>query len=816
MIDQKESRQSAEYTKAAIKQTKSILADHSEARRLLTKGFHLVPLMRYRKQPEGEAWNAPKNKVKAIDPEATGYGMPLAANDLCSVDPDRIDLAPVGLAALGLSLGDIMAAGVRTRSTRPNSGGRSAFKAAPGLSWLTFKSRETGTVLEMRAHSPNLQDVLPGIVYHDKEGELCSQSYANERRFDDAPELPAKVLAWWTKCSTDPKFYHLQQTRFFDAIAAHLGTPVRASLAISTGKTLAFPSRMRVNYNAAHGVPDILTAHGYAEHNDRWAPPTATGKPGVHAIPGKDGLYQSPHASDPLHGTFDAWTANVVLNHDSDVIAAEEAFGEAYCKAMNDVFKAEDKGETEDARRAHQKRENKAIGEGASKVPTAELLTLGGALSRFVFLSDGSRVADLYNPTYDLAYQDFAGTHAASKMTVKTEDGPKELPVSSVWKTSPSRKTVVCRTFKADGGLMLPDPNGRLALNTWRPFDRSLKPDNPAGAALFLNHLSLLFPIAADRERFLDWLAHIEQHPGVLPHTAWVHIARKFGLGRNWLASVLTRVWAGSVAANLDLPQLLKNGFNGQLSRKVLAVVDEIREGGRESQWEHSEKMKSLITEETRLINPKYGRQTVEFNACRWLLFSNHLSAIPMENSDRRFEVVVIDSEPQAPDYYAKLYQALKDRKFIAAVAGYLGQRDITRFNPGAHARDTDAKKAVTKASQSPLAAWCEMLVKHWPADVITSRDLYRVLEGGEDYGNEGTLNAAHRRTLEQFEVAPFGKLVRIPEKGAPTRLSVLRNREIWQDASPHEIRQEVERAKSEHSPRRLLEVAAADADEFL
>jgi hypothetical protein len=814
MTDQKESRQDAVNTKTAIKQSTQILPDHTEARRLLKKGFHLVPLIRNLKQPPGLNWNAPENKVKTIDPKATGYGMPLASNNLCSIDPDRIDLAPVGLAALGFSLGDIMAAGVRTRSTRQNSGGRSAFKAAGRLRWLTFKAPETGTVLELRAQSPNLQDVLPGIVYYSKDGEVCSQSYANDRRFDDAPELPAKLLIWWVKCSEDLKFYHAQQARFFEAISAHLGTPVKAALAISSGKTLAFPSRMRGVYNANNDVPSILLEHGYTEHGDRYAPPTATGKPGVHEIPGKDDLWQSPHASDPLHGTFDAWVANVVLNHGGDVVAAEDAFAETYVAAVNEDFKAVDTGETDEARREHQKRENEIIGEGTFKVPNAQLLTLPGMLSRFVFLSDGSRVADIYNPHYDLAYQDWAGTYAASVMKVKRDGEEKTVSVCSEWKHSPGRKTVVSRTFKADGGLMLPDPNGRLALNTWRPFDRSLTVSNPAAVTLFLEHVSLLFPQAADREHFLDWLAHIEQRPGVLPHTAWVHVARRFGLGRNWLASILSRVWAGSVAANLDLPQMLKGGFNGQLSRKVLAVVDEIREGGRDSQWEHSEKLKSVITEETRLINPKFGRQSVEFNACRWLMFSNHLSAIPMEKDDRRFEVVVLDADPRPTEYYAKLYGVKDDRQFIAAVAAYLGQRDISRFNPGEKARPTEAKHAVTRASQTALAAWCELLVEHWPSDVITSRDLYRVLEGGEAYEGEGTLTAAHRRTLEQFEVTPFGKPVRIPEKGMATRVSVLRNKELWLGAEAREIRAEVARADIKTTPRRALEEAAADAAE--
>jgi biotin operon repressor len=42
----------------------------------------------------------------------------------------------------------------------------------------------------------------------------------------------------------------------------------------------------------------------------------------VRPIPGKTGLWRSDHASDPLHGTFDAWTAFVVLDHQGNLEAA--------------------------------------------------------------------------------------------------------------------------------------------------------------------------------------------------------------------------------------------------------------------------------------------------------------------------------------------------------------------------------------------------------------------------------------------------------------------------------------------------------------
>ena len=341
--------------------------------------------------------------------------------------------------------------------------------------------------------------------------------------------------------------------------------------------------------------------------------------------------------------------------------------------------------------------------------------------------------------------------------------------------------------------MTLPDPTGRLALNTWRPFDRSrvVTDLKAAGLDLFIEHVNFLFPDPNDASRFLDWLAHIEQRPGELPHRGWLHIAQRFGMGRNWLASVLTRVWAGTVAANVDLPAMLGNGFTGQLSRKVLAIVDEIREGGGDSQWAHAERLKSLITEEQRMINPKFGRQSIEFNACRWLMFSNHLTAIPLDANDRRFEVVVLDAAPKPLAYYETLYAALQRPEFIAAVAHWLGQRDISGFKPGAHAEKTESKLAAAKASQTPMAEKCEMLVTHWPSDVITARHLYQVLDGRFD---EGSLSAAHRRTLEQFGIESLGRTIKVSKN--PTRVSIIRNKCLWVDASGEEIAAEVLRAK--------------------
>jgi hypothetical protein len=476
-------------------------------------------------------------------------------------------------------------------------------------------------------------------------------------------------------------------------------------------------------------------------------------------------------------------------------------------------------------RREAQKRENERIGEGPEPIPTAEVVTLEDAMARFVFLKEGSRVADRLKPHYDLNLADFRNAYSASKVAFsqpvrQNADGstvqrpPKFVPVVDLWMTSDQRQTAVKRTFKAGGAEFLEDPDGITALNTWRPFDRQLMVDDPQAVALFFEQVRYLFEDSAPR--FLEWLAHIEQQPGVLPHTCWLHVATQFGLGRNWLGGLLSRVWAGSVAANFDLSGALNSGFNGRLSRKVLAIVDEIDEGGSESKWQHAETLKSLLNAEIREINPKYGRQSLEFNACRLLLFSNHTHALPSSEDDRRIEVKILRAPPRSSEVYTTLYNALNDPRFVAAVAGFLGSYDLSKFNPGRRALMDESKVEFQAASQSQPALWIKTLRDHWPVDIITSNDLFRVLEGGTHIGVLGdsevrTLTPAYRRTLAEYDFRPRGKPIKVD--GAATRVQIIRNHDRWLRAEPRECVAELKRWRPSKSNLRqeLIELSAEE-----
>ncbi len=433
-----------------------------------------------------------------------------------------------------------------------------------------------------------------------------------------------------------------------------------------------------------------------------------------------------------------------------------------------------------------------SIGEGSDVIRLAGEMSLDAMLPRFVFIQDGQQVVDLNHAQHVSALADWKAAMKASVTSIEVKDKwnvdgspvTKCYETTALWEKSVYRQVAMTVTFKAGEKRVTRDPETKEALNTWSPIVRTGPVGDPS---LFLEHINYLFGV--DAERFLDWLAHIEQHPGELPHHGWLHISDTHGTGRNWIASVVARLWPGYAAINFDLGGMLHSGFNGRLSSKLIAVVDEIREGGTNAKWENAETMKRTMTEEHRTINPKYGRQRVEFNACRWLIFSNHIGALTLDDNDRRFNVVRNEAQAKGASYYSRLYAALKDHAFIVGVADMLAKRDLSEFNPGAHAVMNEAKEAVVDASRSDADKVLLDLVKCWPCDVITSSTLGELITGQVS----GTLTRAHGHALARAGIKMYHAKIRV---GASVgRISILRNADKWKDAHADMIKAELAKA---------------------
>ena len=470
----------------------------------------------------------------------------------------------------------------------------------------------------------------------------------------------------------------------------------------------------------------------------------------------------------------------------------------------------------DEKRRHHQQLENRRLQESEVGLVIPSDLSVDVMIERCVWIAGGRQVAYVTEDrSLFLKFDEFRALTVSSKTQVEVQQRDKPLNKwcanATLWQADKRRVDAMTATFHPGSPTITTDPNGLRAVNTWRPIKRW-----PATVSVspFLEQVEYLFPDLTELNAFIDWLAHIEQRPGELPHYGWLHIAENTGTGRNWVASLLARVFRGYVAPNVDLPALLDSPYNGELGGRVLAIVDEVQEGASEGNYRNAERLKSMVNAEMRTVNNKYGLKYVEFNALRWLVFSNHKNALPLNDEDRRFRVVMHKAPPRSPQIYEGLYALLKDANFINSVGVYLRERDISRFKPGERPPLNADKLAAIAASKPMSTQAAEEIVACWPADIITYKNALELLTGDPE---KKEFTAGMRRAMEGAGAVSWGKgdVSRIKMNGVPHRVWVLRKHDKWVAESTDAIRREIVRAGVD-AQLRTAAVVLADAVDLM
>lgn len=408
------------------------------------------------------------------------------------------------------------------------------------------------------------------------------------------------------------------------------------------------------------------------------------------------------------------------------------------------------------SRRQAQVEEARRIGKDAGEPYLPDVMSVDAMRAGLAYIETGGTII---HRTSKRAYkrEDARGAFAASRHTYTDGDGKtKTTSALSAWIADPDRvgagvltwqpgKPEFCNPGKTPGGHS-------VAYNTWRGLPPMTAPANwQERAGIFSRHLDYLIPVPEERHEFTQWLAHIVQRPGELPTIAYLMVTPTTGTGRNWLASVLARVLRGYVAAGVDIKAILDGGFNGILSETLLAQVDEVREGTTEGRYRQGEALKTIVTATERQINHKYGLQYTEVNCCRWLFFSNHLDALPFDNSDRRIAVIANPTQRQSEQYYAGLYRVLDDPEFIASVRELLATYSLAGFSPGRHARMNDAKRAALQIMEPAIDRAIREFMGAWPGQWATAGDLHAAIHesAGEPPKGQALAHALRRAGIK-------------------------------------------------------------------
>lgn len=278
-----------------------------------------------------------------------------------------------------------------------------------------------------------------------------------------------------------------------------------------------------------------------------------------------------------------------------------------------------------------------------------------------------------------------------------------------MWKASEKRRTVMLQD-------VVFDPTGTCAEHCVNLYDGLAMEPVKGDVEPILDLMRFLVSRAAEEYDECDeimhwllcWLAYPLQHPGAKLRTAVIMHGDE-GAGKNFLFDLVVAIY-GKYGVLVGQDEL-EDKFNDWRSAKCFVVGDEV--SSRAELVHNKNRLKSLITSPTVMINPKGLTRREEANHINIVFLSNELQPLALDNSDRRYLVIYT---PRAKEfaYYRKLGQ-WRDNGGIAAFYDFLLSYQLDGFDPYAPAPFTKAKADLIDINRkSPERFWQE-----WQAGLL-------------------------------------------------------------------------------------------------
>lgn len=263
-----------------------------------------------------------------------------------------------------------------------------------------------------------------------------------------------------------------------------------------------------------------------------------------------------------------------------------------------------------------------------------------------------TRVRPSYPPTFS-SREDFIHLNESDTLTITDDKGnPKRLEKSKLWLKDPRRQSY-------SGVDFMPGVDGEgTTFNLWTGW--AIPPDPDAGSCTAWLELLRSIICGDDPGLFewcLHWFAGILRDPMDKAGTALVLVG-EFAAGKSLLLGYFGQILGGAYTVVTDAEQIYGK-HNKHLATTLLLHSEEAVYGGEQK---HRSVIKSLITDEFQMYEPKNidAKQIRSF--VRVALASNELQAAPVEPGDRRFTVIDLGQR--------KVSEALKDRVVAEKKAG--------------------------------------------------------------------------------------------------------------------------------------------------
>ena len=206
----------------------------------------------------------------------------------------------------------------------------------------------------------------------------------------------------------------------------------------------------------------------------------------------------------------------------------------------------------------------------------------------------------------------------------------------------------------------------------------------------------------------IRFLAHALQCPEEKPGIMIVLIGAE-GVGKGFLVRLLEALWSATTLQVSDIAAITGN-FNAGLERAFWVALDECMfKGDKKSQ----DRMKSLVTEPAIQVEQKYEPSRTIESFHRFIACTNHAQWGQIRSDDRRYLFIkVSDCHKQDTKYFSQLSKALNDGVTVSALAYYLINLDISKFNPRNKPQTAEGFEQKRRSLTGFARYWFEVLDK--------------------------------------------------------------------------------------------------------
>jgi hypothetical protein len=303
-------------------------------------------------------------------------------------------------------------------------------------------------------------------------------------------------------------------------------------------------------------------------------------------------------------------------------------------------------------------------------------------------------IVELFKPSDSCSFKPLAYQRlfrAWREKIVGPEGGDKGWDNATArWEADPARLNVGGVRMRPDQPFPVYAEDEEFFKNTYR------RPQHAGSGVIkpWLDFMAHLLPDEAEREWFLDWLAHKHRYPNI-PGVAVVMVAAGplgpvYGCGRGMLRDILARLLGMKYVKPIDFDifsgKSAQAAYTDWAAYAILVTVSEAKDTAEAGRWAERratyERLKEIVdpraVERTFLVKGFKAFTALAFAS--YLIFSNNLDALQIPEGDRRVAALA-NGLKMTPEMAQALQAWMDDPGNIAELARWLEARDIEAFD---------------------------------------------------------------------------------------------------------------------------------------